>query len=136
MTDTHYAALTDALEQQTIDVSAFRHRDHVGVACEMLRRYPYLDAAVRYADAIKGVATKAGVPEKFNLTITLAFLSMIAERMATVPHDSVADFIDRNPDLLTKQVLERWYAPSRLTSALARDVFLMPDNGAVSGEGA
>lgn len=122
-----YAALTRSFEAQNIDASAFRHRDHVGVAYEMLRNYDFMDATNRYAANIKSIAAKAGVPDKFNATITIAFLSLIAERMGATEHAGYDDFISRNPDLLSKDVLQKWYSPERLGSELARAVFLMPD---------
>ena len=68
------------------------------------------------------------MPRKFNATITLAFMSLIAERMATTQYVDYDDFITSNPDLLSKDVLEQWYSPERLSSILARSIFLMPDN--------
>ena len=125
---TDYAELTRSFEARDLDASAFRHVDHVGVAYEMLRNYDFLDATIKYAGSIHEIATKAGVPRKFNATITLAFLSLIAERMNTTQHVGYDDFISRNPDLLSKDVLAHWYSPERLQSDLARQVFLMPDS--------
>ncbi len=122
-----YAALTRSFEERDIDARAFRHGDHVGVAYEMLRNYDFVEATARYAANIKSIAAKAGVPDKFNATITIAFLSLIAERMGSAEHADYDDFISRNPDLLSKDVLEKWYSPERLGSDLARAVFLMPD---------
>jgi hypothetical protein len=119
--------LARAFEARTLDPAAFSHRDHVAVACDMLGCYDFLEAAARYAESLKAPAAKAGVPEKFNATVTLAFLSLIAKRMRTAEHADCDDFIARNPDLLSKDVLEPWYAPERLRSDLARQVFLMPE---------
>lgn len=122
-----YSQLARSFEVHDIDAGAFRHADHVGVAYEMLRRHDFIDATFRYARSINAIATNAGAPEKFNATITVAFLSLIAERMGTTQHDGYADFMAKNPDLLSRDVLEPWYSPARLRSELARKVFLMPD---------
>lgn len=124
-----YVELADAFEAGDIEPGAFKHLDHIGVAYEMLRREDFVRAAARYASGIHQLATSAGVPEKYNVTITMAFLSLIAERMRTTPHDGYADFIAQNQDLLEKDVLGTWYSPERIQSALARSVFLMPDIG-------
>ncbi len=124
---TQLSAITDAFEARTIDTAAFGHRDHVGVACGMLSRYSFLDAAYKYAHGIREMAEKAGAPEKFNATITLAFMGLIAERVQTCPHDTFDEFLEKNPDLLEKSMLEKWYSVDRLRSSLARQVFLMPD---------
>ena len=122
-----YAELTRSFEARELDAGAFRHRDHVGVAYEMLRSYDFVAATAKYAESIESIATKAGVPDKFNATITFAFLSLIAERMGTTEHSNYDDFISQNQDLMSKDILAKWYSPERLRSDLARNVFLMPD---------
>ena len=81
----------------------------------------------RYANALRGISARAGKPEAFNLTVTIAFLALIAERMAAGPGDDFAAFAHAHPDLFAKDVLARWYRPEQLASPLARRVFLMPD---------
>ena len=88
---------------------------------------PEFDAAATYAKGIRSIAAKAGAPQKFNLTITYAVMSLIAERIEGSPCDEFQDFVERNPDLLSKDVLTKWYAPDRLQSDIARSVFLMPE---------
>ena len=122
----HYQALTDQFEAHELEGGCFSHADHVGVAYEMLARYEFLDAAVRYAKGIDVLATRAGAADKFNLTITLAFLSLIAERRQTVVHDNYEDFLAKNPDLLDSSVIRQWYPGDRAGGALARRIFLLP----------
>lgn len=112
-----------------IDPARFGHLDHVRVAYELLNRRDFFDAASDYAAGIRRIADKAGVPEKFNTTITLAYLSLIAERMASFAHADCDEFVARNPDLLTMEALARLYSPDRLRSDLARTCFLLPDGG-------
>ena len=121
------AKLLADFEAQTLDPAAFKHRDHVAAAFEMLRRYEFLEASAKYAACIRGIAEKAGIPEKFNATITTAFLSLIAERMEAVDYDDFAAFEEANGDLASMAVLYRWYSKERLTSATARKLFLLPD---------
>ena len=122
-----YSDLTASFEAHSLDNSAFGHLDHVGVAYEMLRRHDFVDATARYAENIRALAAKAGAPEKFNTTITFAFMSLIAERMTSGDYADYDDFIARNEDLKSKHVLEKWYSPERLNSAAARRMFLLPD---------
>ncbi|HAA90895.1 MAG: hypothetical protein CMM48_00370 [Rhodospirillaceae bacterium] len=122
-----YSKFADSFEECDIDPAAFAHRDHVGVAYEMLRRYEFLDAVARYSKCISALAKKAGVAKKFNTTITLAFLSLIAERMDRSENDTFERFMEQNQDLLSSDLLKRWYTPDRLSSDLARAVFLMPN---------
>lgn len=124
---TDYAELIKSFEACDIDASSFSHIDHLGVAYEMLRRYDFLNACVKYADCISTIATKAGADRKFNMTVTLAFLSIIAERMETEPASDFDTFLQRNRDLVSGNPLAKWYSADRLNSDAARHAFLMPD---------
>lgn len=119
------ATLYDQFEARTIDAVTFRHERHIAVAWEMLRRHDFLTAITRYATGIREIAEAAGASDKFNLTITLAFLSLIAERMTD--EDSYAEFMAGNPHLMSSSVLQQMYSDDRLTSGKARTGFLMPD---------
>ncbi|CAM2009201.1 hypothetical protein [Acanthopleuribacter pedis] len=121
-----YAAYTEDFEAGRIAAETFTHVDHLGVAWDMLGRYDFLTAAAHYATGIQQLATRAGVPEKANLTITLAFLSLIAERRITSPAKSFETFLSANPDLCDRNPLRHWYTPERLNTPLARTVFLLP----------
>ena len=118
------------LADGTLDPAAFGHRDHVGVAYEALRQGDFFEATGRVAAGIRTLAERAGAPEKFNATITWAFMSLIAERMLTSDCADADDFIRDNPDLSDGSVLARWYSKQRLTSDLARAVALLPDRPA------
>ncbi len=117
----NYEALTDSFERCDLDAGAFTHADHVGVAYEMLTRYDFLEAASRYARCINTLASAAGAADKFNITVTLAFLSLIAERMHTGGHVDYDEFLAKNPDVLNSPVLRQWYASERLSSELANE---------------
>lgn len=123
---TQISDITQAFEAQTIGNATFRHAEHVHVAYDLLGKYDFIDAAATYAKGVRAMATKAGAPEKFNLTITYAFMSLIAERLATTGHHNFEEFASQNPDLMSKGVLDRWYATDRLYSDNARRMFLLP----------
>lgn len=123
----NYAEFVRSFEACDIDASAFTHIDHVGVAYEMLHRHDFLNACVKYAECIDTIATKAGAAGKFNTTITLAFLSVIAERIEATPDVGFDAFIAQNQDLVKSNILTKWYSPERLQCDLARNIFLMPD---------
>ncbi|WP_221450562.1 hypothetical protein [Pseudoteredinibacter isoporae] len=93
----------------------------------MLDRYEFMDAMTRYASTIRTMAESVGAPEKYNLTITVAFMSVIAERMASTRYHNVDEFLDSNPDLLNGDMLSRWYSSERINSPLAHGQFVLPD---------
>ena len=102
----------------------FRHADHVRMGFEILRRHDFLDAAKACSTALKDMATRAGNPGAYHETITLAFLALIAEPMASF--DTFETFAAANGDLFEKNVLARWYGAEQLGSAAARRVFVLP----------
>ena len=114
-------------EAKILPTASFGHRDHLATAFEALRQYDFVEASATYAGCIRAMAEKAGAPEKFNATMTLAFLSLIAERMAGKAYTDFAEFETANPDLASMAVLGQWYSKERMTSPTARKQFLMPD---------
>lgn len=118
--------LFDRLECCDLEPGEFGHREHLEAAWHILAEERFLDAAVRYARAIERFAAAAGAEGKFNLTVTIAFLSLVAERMAAGNEASFEAFIAANPDLLGN-ALAPLYSAQRLKAPLARRVFLLPD---------
>jgi hypothetical protein len=111
-----------------LDPANFPHREHVRMGFEMLRRHDFAEAAYRYSLALRTMATRAGRPERFHQTMTIAFLSLIGERMqCAATAADFASFAQANPDLMDKSALSRWYRPERLTIDAARRTFLLPD---------
>jgi hypothetical protein len=118
--------LLTQFEALEVDPAEFGHREHLQVAFEMLHKYGYLDASSRYANAINTMATNAGAADKFNVTITFAYLSLIAERMHADPQLDFEAFLANNPDLMSGSALDRWYSSEELASDFARTHFLLP----------
>ncbi len=120
-------SLLKAFLRGEIDHSAFRHADHVLVGFDMLRAHDFATAFCKITAGLKAVAARAGNPDAYHATITLAFLALIAERSALGCFETAEDFVRGNPDVMDKTVLERWYAPERLRSDIARRVFILPE---------
>lgn len=116
-----------ALETGALDPSKFPHQEHVRLAYGMLERYPFGEAVARFSRGVKLLATKAGRPEVYHETITVAFLAVIGERRAQSLSKSWAEFKEHNSDLMDKRCLERWYDAEQLGSDLARRTFCLPE---------
>ncbi len=110
-----------------IDPAAFPHREHVRMAFEMLRRHAFVEAALHYSRALRTLTARVGKPEKFHQTVTVAFLSLVAERMQAQAPCEFDEFAAANPELLDKSVLDRLYSAKRLSSEAARTTFLLPE---------
>jgi hypothetical protein len=107
------------------DPRQFAHREHVRMGFEMLRRHSFAETVLHYSQALRTMTTRIGRPDVYHETITIAFLSLVAERM-----DAAADFdsfASVNADLFDKRILARWYTPERLASDRARRHFLLPE---------
>jgi hypothetical protein len=119
------AELTAFLHGET-DARGFRHHDHVRMAFEVLRRHPFLEAALAVERALKAMAARAGSPGAYHTTVTVAFMALINERAAADPARDFETFAAANPDLFDKDVLGRWYG-DKLRQAAARQTFVLPD---------
>lgn len=115
-----------AFERGTLDPALFPHREHVRFAYEMLARQSFGETLIRFSRGLEFFARKAGKPNLYHETITVAFLAVINEHRLTTNHSSWADFIAQNEDLLEKDALLRWYSKEQLQSALARKIFCLP----------
>jgi hypothetical protein len=118
-------ALTDFVEGR-IDPANFRHREHLRLAFEMLGRHSFGETLDRFSGGLKLLAIKAGRPEVYHETRTVAFLALIAERRASTPGLDWPDFMAANADLADKRCLEFWYDASQLESEIARRIFVLP----------
>jgi hypothetical protein len=109
------------------DAHEFSHREHLRMAFETLRRHDFAASVFLYSQALRLMTARAGRPEVFNQTVTIAFLSLVAERMqASDPQDFTA-LEHAHPELLDRDVLRRWYRPERLAQRAARHSFLLPE---------
>ena len=113
-------------ETGRLDPAGFRHRDHVRLGYELLSRYSLGDAISRFSNGLRLLAARAGRPQLYHETITVAFLALINERRAAGTAANWPEFESENPDLLDKRCLERWYGAEQLRSDLARRAFCLP----------
>jgi hypothetical protein len=109
-----------------VDPARFHHADHVRVAFELLSRHAFLEAAPVYARRLQRIAARAGRPEAYHVTITVAFLALIAERSARGAYADFDSFAAANGDLFDKTILSNWYGSDELAAPLARRTFVLP----------
>src|SRR6476660_4127925 len=103
-------ALRTFLHGET-DAKMFRHTDHVEMAFEILSHHPnFVTAAGAFSSSLRQIAARAGNANAYHETITLAFLSLIAERLTRNSYGDFEQFARANADLLDKGALARWYS--------------------------
>lgn len=120
-----YDHMLAALDAGTLPAEGFTHRDHVGVTVAALKQGDFYDALARIARGLQRLAGNAGVPEKFNATVTFAFVSLIAQRVDG-GCDSTEAFLRDNPDLLTGNPLDGLYPEGQADTPLAKRVPVLP----------
>ncbi len=115
-----------AFEAGTLD--AFPHADHVRLTVLYLARYGQEHAYEHIASGILRFATTKGVPGKFHVTITRAWLELVASARDACPDaPDAAALVAACPVLLERDALLRFYSRDRLESAEARVRWLPPD---------
>ena len=115
-----------AFETGTLDPAMFPHAEHIRLGYEMLARHPFGEAVMRFSRGLRLLAAKAGRPQVYHETITVAFLALVNERRARGGPQSWAEFKRTNADLFDKRCLEKWYSAEQLASDLARKTFCLP----------
>jgi hypothetical protein len=122
-----------AFEAGRIEPADFPHREHVRFAYGMLAHYSLGETLIRFRRGLGHIARKAGKPQLYHETVTVAFLAVISERRAISGATEWGEFVAANPDLLDKNLLLRWYAREQLESELARKTFCLPTRREMNG---
>lgn len=91
--------LTEAFLAGTLE--RFSHEDHVRVAWYLLGAHPFDEAQRQMSDGLQRFASAAGVPDKYDATLTAEWMQRIyAQRRALPPGHTWATFSAAAPDLL------------------------------------
>ncbi|WP_377273778.1 hypothetical protein [Peterkaempfera sp. SMS 1(5)a] len=105
----------------------FGHRQHVQLTWLAVRRYGTSAAVDLVSDGIQRTARYAGAPQKYNATVSRAWVELVghhAEQSDTVDFEA---FADQNPALFDKKLLTGFYRSSTLASGPARTGWVEPD---------
>ena len=125
MTD---AQLVDAFESTELPADQFTHAAHVRVAWWYLTQAPLPDALLRFVTALRRFAAAKGAHGKYHETVTVAYMLILAGRLADAEGLSWTEFAAANPDLFgSPSVLAKYYSDETLKSERARRSFVMPD---------
>ena len=108
----------------------FRHKEHVKLAWLYLRKYPLIETVVKVSEALRMFATVNGAENRYNETLTWAYIFLINERMARMRDGHTwEEFFEANPELFNwdENILKTYYREETLNSELAKRVFIFPD---------
>ncbi len=118
-----FAALLQQLDNGSLKPNGFSHAAHIGVTVQALIEGDFYDAHGRIARGLQRLTQTAGVPEKFNATLTFAWVSLIAQRLE--PGQGPSGFLEQNPDILRLNPMAL-YPDGQAMTALARRVPVLP----------
>jgi hypothetical protein len=113
---------------ETASLPAFPHGDHVRLTILYLARHGRDETQRRLFDGLRRFAAAKGVPEKFHVTMTIAWLDLVDD--ARRRHPEVRDpraLVVACPELLNRDALLRFYTSERLMSDDARQRWVPPD---------
>ncbi|MEV6977331.1 hypothetical protein [Kitasatospora sp. NPDC093806] len=105
----------------------FGHREHVHLTWLAIRRVGMPAALALVGDGIRRVATAAGAPQKYHVTLTRAWVELVAHHDAGPELPDFAAFAARHAELLDKDLLTRHYRPETLATPQARATWTAPD---------
>ena len=105
----------------------FGHREHLELAWTYLSRQPIDQARSAMREAIRHVARRHGAADKYHETITQAWLHCVAVHAQRWPAEGFDAFIERNPDLLDRNLIEHFYSRELILTHAARAAWVDPD---------
>lgn len=105
----------------------FGHREHIHLTWMAVRQYGVPLAVDLVSDGIQRTARYAGAPQKYHATVSRAWVELVGHHVGERGEDDFAAFVDRNPALLDKRLLTRFYRPSTLARSEARTTWVAPD---------
>ena len=98
----------------------FGHREHVRLTWLAVRRCGTAGAVELISDGIQRTARYAGVPQKYNATVSRAWVELTAYHMDEEPEATFEELVTHNPGLLDKRLLTHFYQSRTLASPAAR----------------
>ncbi|HXJ12457.1 MAG TPA: hypothetical protein VNH19_09310 [Candidatus Limnocylindrales bacterium] len=121
-------AVLKAFEACQLDPAKFHHDDHIRLAWLCVQRYGAREAETKLLDVLQRFAQRAGVPQKFMHTTTVAWARLVAaaqtDSAGTV---NFSEWIQSRSQLLERNLLAKYYSPGRLETPEARGGWVEPD---------
>ena len=121
------AEFQDLMAEVMASTERFGHREHIHLTWLAVRRHGVGDAIRLVSNGIQQTARYAGAPQKYNETVSRAWVELVAHHTEHDPAPDFDAFAAGNPALLDKRLLTRFYRSSTLASAAARTGWVAPD---------
>ncbi|MFB9908108.1 hypothetical protein [Allokutzneria oryzae] len=124
--EAHPTQFQELMREVMATADRFGHRQHVHLTWLAVTRFGTAAAVDLIHDGIRRTARYEGVPQKYNATVSRAWVELIGHHAAEEASDFDA-FADHHTALLDKRLLARFYRASTLASAAARTGWVEPD---------
>jgi hypothetical protein len=112
----------------------FGHRDHLRLAWLALQQSGSLEQAqASVSAAVELMARAHGVPQRYNRTVTDAWVRIVSHCHNDGGPATFADLLALYPWLLDKRLLMRHYTSRTLASRRAREQWVSPDLQPIPG---
>jgi hypothetical protein len=105
----------------------FGHRQHVHLTWLAVKNCGTPGAIALVSEGIQRTARYAGAPQKYHATVSRAWVELVGHHVYADPTPDFDSFVELNPALLDKRLLTRFYRPSTLAAASAKDGWVEPD---------
>ncbi len=115
---------------EAASLPSFPHADHIRLTILYLTRHGREETQRKLFEGLRRFAVAKGVPEKFHVTMTIAWLELVDD--ARTRHPEAPDpsaLVTVCPELLNRDALLRFYTSERLLSDEARQRWVPPDSG-------
>ena len=121
------ANFTRLMTEATAATGRFGHREHIHLTWLAVRDHGTTAAISLVSEGIQRTARYAGAPQKYNATVSRAWVELVAHHTHDEGDVDFDTFAARNPALLDKRLLTRFYHPATLATATARAAWTPPD---------
>jgi len=117
----------DLMREVMTGADRFGHRQHVHLTWLAVRRYGTAAAIGLVSEGIQATARGHGAPQKYNATVSRAWVELVGHHATVVNAPDFDTFADLNSALLDKRLLTRFYRPATLAGPAARAGWVEPD---------
>jgi len=126
------AAFLEKFENALWPPQAWHNREHIKTAYLYLCRYPFEEAVDRIRAGIQKLNAAHKTPDEltrgYHETMTQAWMRLVYVTLCEFgPADTADQFLEQQPQLLSKRALLFFYSRDRIMSAEAKHGFVEPD---------
>jgi hypothetical protein len=121
------AAFDELMDEVMASAGSFGHRQHVHLTWLAVRRAGMPAAVALVSEGIQRTARYAGAPQKYHVTVSRAWVELVAHHAAEHSAADFTAFAEHNPELLDKRLLSRFYRSATLAGGEARTGWVEPD---------